>query len=103
MLRIYIFLKKVKSHPALYLGKKDITALSQALAGYEEAIFDLTGERVQFNSKFQQFAEYKFKTESTITVHWTKILSHNRREDEAFDLFFELLDEFFERYEDSKS
>ena len=51
------FLMRIKENPKLYLGKNDIIALSHSISGYEAAIFDLTGKRICFNTKFQIFVE----------------------------------------------
>ncbi len=92
------FLKRVQAHPAVYLGKKDLRALSFSLAGYEEALLDLTGRRVLFHTKFQRFAEKKLPQDSGRTVHWSAMLLNGRSEEAAFDLFFELWAEFLKRH-----
>ncbi|MBQ7846841.1 MAG: hypothetical protein IJ344_01020 [Clostridia bacterium] len=60
MKEIEHFLERVRLRPALYLGKKDLAALSHNLAGYEEALADLTGRKVLFNNKFQCFVQSKY-------------------------------------------
>ncbi|MBQ8216166.1 MAG: hypothetical protein IJZ33_07890 [Clostridia bacterium] len=92
------FLKRVQAHPAVYLGKKDLRALSFSLAGYEEALLDLTGRRVLFNTKFQRFVEQKYEEEYRNTSHWSAFLLKNRSEEDAFDLFFDLWAEFLRLY-----
>ena len=94
------YLKKIKSDPALYLGRKNLIALSFMISGYEEAIYDLTDKRILFNSKIQRFIEQKFITEYKQPVHWSSFLLKNRSDEEAFDMFFEVFEEFKKRYPD---
>ena len=98
MYNIKHFLEKVKNNPALYLGEKNLQSLSFAISGYEEAIFDLTGKRVLFNTKFQRFVEHKYRGEYLLSIHWSKFLSNGRSAEEAFDLFFDIWNEFQQRY-----
>lgn len=100
MREIDAFLEKVKAQPALFLGKKDLKALSYSLCGYESAIFDLTGRRVLWNTKFQRFVEGKYGDEYIGTIHWSNFLLKRQTEEEAFDLFFDLWTEFSQRYPD---
>lgn len=92
------FLERVGEKPALFLGKKDLRALSYSLAGYESAIYDLTGKRVLFHTKFQRFTEKKLPQDSGRTVHWSAMLLNGRSEEAAFDLFFELWAEFLKQH-----
>ena len=92
------FLERVGEKPALFLGKKDLRALSYSLAGYESAIYDLTGKRVLFNTKFQRFVEQKYEEEYRNTSHWSAFLLKNRSEEDALDLFFDLWAEFLRLY-----
>ena len=92
------FLERVGEKPALFLGKKDLRALSYSLASYESAIYDLTGKRVLFHTKFQRFTEKKLPQDSGRTVHWSAMLLNGRSEEAAFDLFFELWAEFLKQH-----
>lgn len=94
MKEIEHFLERVRLRPALYLGKKDLAALSHNLAGYEEALADLTGRKVLFNNKFQCFVQSKYGRAYNKTIHWSTFLLEQYPEEEAFDLFFALFDEF---------
>lgn len=91
MERIYNILEQIKEKPGLYIGKKSVLALSHFISGYLHAIHDLTGEYVRFD--FQTFTEYKTGI-STPAKHWSDILAVGRTDSEAFDLFFEYLEEY---------
>ena len=99
MCKFNLFLEKIKNQPALFLGNKDVVALSYVISGYEEAIYDLTGNRVLFNTKFQIIIEKKHDSERFMTIHWSQLLV-NIYSEESFDRFFELWSEFLRVYPD---
>ena len=67
------------------------------MAGFECAIFELTGRRYNFDSKFQRFVEQKYELEFC-TEHWSTILSRDRSDEEAFALFYSCWEEFHSSY-----
>lgn len=91
---IYSLLAKMKEHYCVYIGTKDLDRLATFVSGYECALFDLLGIQSQFNSSFQTFCEYKYKT--TNGKHWSKIIQGNRTSSKAFDAFWSDLYEFRE-------
>ena len=88
-------LEKIKNNYALIIGKKSLVKLSDFIAAYDFAIFDITKEYTLFNSKFQIFIEYKIP-EKNSNKHWSEIILNNYPDDAAFDYFFVCFDEFKE-------
>lgn len=92
---IEYILKKIKTAYGMYIGNKSLHSLASFMSGFECAIYELTGKRHNFNSKFQRFIEDKYKIDFC-TEHWADIISRNLSSAEAFDLFFIYWDEFNE-------
>ena len=64
------------------------------MSGYECALFDAMGFFPEFNGRFQQFVGKKLGMLHS-SLHWTEMLLDGATEDEAFDKFYVLADEFF--------
>lgn len=91
MEHIFHLLDSIRDKYGLYIGEPSLERLSHFLSGYACALLDLTGERVVFDAAFQRFAEARLGQNGK---HWDGILSEGREPEEAFSLFFVLLDEF---------
>ena len=89
---LYTILEKIKNHPELYIGKKSIQKLADFINGYICAIFEITGKKVFFGN-FKLYIEYKSGI-SHPGQHWSDILSNNKSQEDAFDLFYIYLEEF---------
>jgi len=72
--------------------------LAVLISGYECAIYDITGERVLFDSTFQLYIELQLGNNDNVRKHWDGALLEKYSEDEAFDRFYDYLDEFKELY-----
>ncbi|MFM5888348.1 MAG: hypothetical protein ACKPFD_14685 [Dolichospermum sp.] len=93
---LYDLLTKIKQRPGMYLGKVSITRLKMLLMGYSmsrgELGLQLTQQEKQF-SQFQKWIQGKYQINSA--EGWeTIILSQVEDEKLAFDLFFQLWEQF---------
>lgn len=99
MERIYNLLQDIRKRYGMYIGAPSLERLSWFLAGYESAIKDMfipqCGFKGDFNFQFQRFVENKDNAEDNMGKHWSKIISSGKTEEEAFQVFFEYVDEFF--------
>lgn len=93
---LYDLLARIKQRPGMYLGKVSLTRFKMLLMGYSmsrgELGLKLTQQEKQF-AKFQQWIQTKYQVNSS--QGWeTIILSQVEDEKLAFDLFFDLFEEF---------
>lgn len=93
---LYNLLARIKQRPGMYLGKVSLTRLKMLLMGYSmsrgELGLQLTQEEKQF-AQFQQWIQGKYQINSS--EGWESIiLSQINDEKLAFDLFFELFEQF---------
>ena len=93
---LYDLLVRIKQRPGMYLGKVSLTRLKMLLMGYSmsrgELGLKLTQQEKHF-AKFQQWIQAKYQVNSP--QGWeTIILSEVENEKLAFDLFFELFEQF---------
>ena len=115
----YFILPKIRQLPGLYLGKKSLEALMHYWRGYAFGIEVKTWEhssgrnffenyddavsakvnRIPYNQHFMygfdQFIQSRYKVSLGSLSAATFILQESSSDEEAFDTFFELLDEFF--------
>ena len=93
---LYNLLARIKQRPGMYLGKVSLTRLKMLLMGYGmsrgELGLQLTQEEKQF-AQIQQWIQRKYQINSS--EGWESIiLSQVEDEKLAFDLFFELFEQF---------
>ena len=93
---LYALLVRIKQRPGMYLGKVSLTRLKMLLMGYSmsrgELGLQLTQQEKQF-AQFQKWIQNKYQINSS--QGWeTIILSQVNDEKLAFDLFFELFEQF---------
>jgi hypothetical protein len=93
---LYDLLARIKQRPGMYLGKVSLIRLKMLLMGYGmsrgELGLQLTQEEKQF-AQFQQWIQRKYQIKSS--EGWESIiLSQVEDEKLAFDLFFELFEQF---------
>ncbi len=96
---LYVFIKRLRQRPAMYLGTSSITRLYMLLKGYDyarrEAGVPLTAQEQDF-LQFQEWIQTRFDIHSSQA--WDKIiLFYSIDEEEALNNFFGLLDEFLNR------
>src|SRR5690554_1976441 len=92
----YKLLMKIKQRPEMYLGKKSITLLHIFLGGYDLCYYEHFGPANDLE-QFQQFEEFvrlKYNASKSYYNWAGNILNNSTSEEEAFDRFFELLEEF---------
>jgi hypothetical protein len=93
-------LREVRERPGLWLGSRTLTGLKWLLFGYEIAcaLLDIDEEeRIPDDIPWQAFSEWLAarcnKAGWSVDWHWL-LVEHSRSQEEAFDLFFELLTEY---------
>jgi hypothetical protein len=95
----YQLLDKIKTRPALYLGKRSICSLPAFLDGYTCACHQLgipVTEQEQEFAEFQDWIEKKINQPSTQS--WARIiLFYSEDESQALDTFFQLFEDFLQR------
>jgi hypothetical protein len=95
----YQLLDKIKTRPALYLGKRSIFSLQAFLDGYTCACRQLgiyVTEQEQEFAEFQDWIEKQFNQQSTRS--WARIiLFYSEDESQALDTFFQLFENFLQR------
>ncbi|HEY9621935.1 MAG TPA: hypothetical protein V6C78_16380 [Crinalium sp.] len=96
MLDLYDMFEKIKSKPAIYLGRLSIFQLEAFYFGYSFTRHELglpqTEQELEF-AKFQEWLQNRFEIKTTQS--WASfILFLSRDEKDALDRFFELLDQF---------
>lgn len=91
------FLNFLQKSYGAYIGKKNLERLITFISGYIHGVYVERGIRLQFLPGFQKFVENYYDLKDNIHVfrHWSGIISFfNSTEDEAFDEFYILLNEF---------
>ena len=97
MADLFAMLGKVKAKPGMYLGKPSVYDLFMFLSGYKAAKLEMgirpTDEELEFYREFQPWLQDKFSISTSNS--WAKIIQfYSKDEQEAFERFFTLLDEF---------
>ncbi|NES19518.1 MAG: hypothetical protein F6K41_11450 [Symploca sp. SIO3E6] len=95
---LYDLLQEIQKEPSMYLGSCSITSLRMLLLGYGMARgklgLPLTAQEKEFGG-FQGWIQERYK--STTSQGWDKIiLFHSCDERDAFNRFFELLEQFID-------
>ena len=96
MISFYQRLQKIKEKPGLYLGYPSVSDLFIFLGGYRRACQDmgltLSDEEREFH-EFQPWLQKRFRLSTSAS--WAKIiLLYSSDETHAFEMFFELLEDF---------
>ena len=98
MERIFNLLDNIKDKSGVYIGDKNLQKLSTFLSGYECALYDITRERVFFDSTFQLYVEIALGKNNYGGKHWDGILIEQYSQEDAFDQFYVYLENFKEIY-----
>ena len=90
--KLYELLKEIKKRPGLYLGRASLERLYAFINGYKHQD-SYSAVQTDCLDGFQKYVE---KTYNIHTDHnWASIIQFfSITEEEAFDKFYELLDEF---------
>jgi hypothetical protein len=94
---LFEILEEIKARPEMYLGNPSIENLFMFLVGYKTARRELgiepTEEELKFYGEFQPWLQEKFKIRTSYS--WAALMQlHSINQKEAFDRFFDLLEEF---------
>ncbi len=103
MSSLFPLLKKIQAKPGLYIGKASITELRMFIVGYRFARSEIklptTESETDFYKNFQPWLQMRLNVRTSNS--WDKIILFNVINDQqAFDYFFQLLDEFQQRDRD---
>ena len=95
MKQLFQTLDKIKNKPGMYLGKKDLNRLSFFISTYIFTVKERTGENIPFIHQFSIYINYEYQTGIVDSNQWwDRIISQNRSQEEAFDLFYDHLERF---------
>lgn len=94
---LYEILQKIKTRPGMYIGSSSLNNLFMFLAGYKTAKLELgispTTAELEFYREFQPWLQKRFQVQTVNS--WADIIrGKNQDEQEAFEDFFKLIDEF---------
>lgn len=90
---LFDVLDHCKGRPAMLVRHTSMTLLYQFIVGYIAGLEACYGVSVPFDSAFDEFVNAKFN--DGVVCHWMKkILFYSISEEEAYDSFSKLLDEF---------
>jgi phosphoribosylanthranilate isomerase len=105
---IYELFDSIKKYPGSYFEQKSLTSLTAFLNGFQSALnwtiadFDLDLFEPVTSNVFSRFIEEKLRVKIKNEANWNGLILNetNGNEEEAFDLFFTLLEEFKLKKED---
>ncbi|WP_375514201.1 hypothetical protein [uncultured Nostoc sp.] len=100
MSKLFEILQKIKSKPGMYIGRASVSDLFHFLVGFKTALRELevkaTEEEMDFYQEFQPWVQKKYHVSTSNS--WAKIIMlHCGSEQEGFNSFYRLLDEFQNR------
>ena len=86
-------LADMKRRPGVYFGKKSLERLATFLSGYMCCVSERDGVTSEYLPGFQEFIAERYNIRSA--HHWSEIIRFFcTTDEEAFDEFYKLLDEF---------
>ncbi|HQU86763.1 MAG TPA: phosphoribosylanthranilate isomerase [Pyrinomonadaceae bacterium] len=115
---VYVLLEFIQRHSSMFVGKYKLSELRAFLDGIEFGLNTLNEERFVFDWKqfrpeseyrnrvgFQSWISKKFLKRKEVADVWSTIIlwQTSNNEEKAFDLFFELLEEFKLEFETNES
>lgn len=100
MSKLFEILQKIKTKPGMYIGRASVSDLFHFLVGFKTALRELgvkaTEEEMNFYREFQPWVQKKYHVSTSNS--WAKIIMlHCGSEQEGFNTFYQLLDEFQKR------
>ena len=91
--KIIKMLYEIKEHPGVHIGKKSLERLAMYLTGYVSCMVEMTNGMTFFLIDIQEYVANYYNIKSD--QYWVDIIRfYTLSEDEAYDKFYELLDEF---------
>lgn len=105
MSTVFDLLNRIEKSPGMYLGYPSVSGLFMLLNGYEiargELGVELTNEEEQFYEEFQPWLQNKLGVKSVTS--WAKLIMLSCHDEKTgFEKFFELLDEFQRREQETE-
>lgn len=93
--KLYHLVQKIKKKPEVFLGKKSLHLLRAYLDGYIDYHNEKNNEFNRFFlPKFQDYVEQRYNISKSHS--WVSLITfYSNSEEEAFDNFYLILDEFF--------
>lgn len=100
MSKLFEILQKNQKKPGMYIGSASVSDLFHFLVGFKTAFRELgievTKEEMEFYREFQPWVQGKYHVSTSNS--WAKIIMlHCANEQEGFNAFYKLLDEFQNR------
>lgn len=97
--KIIDMLYEIKDRPGVHIGKKSLERLAMYLTGYVSCMVEMTNEITYFLIELQDYVSNYYEIDSD--QYWVDIIRfYTLSEDEAYDKFYELLDEFIKSKKD---
>ncbi|NEP20200.1 MAG: hypothetical protein F6J97_25505 [Leptolyngbya sp. SIO4C1] len=97
---LFEMLEKIKARPGMYIGKTSVSDLFMFIIGYrtarEELGIEPTATELDFYGEFQPWLQQRLDMRTSNA--WAKMIEFSCGDErDAFERFFELLDEFLRR------
>ncbi|BAY91453.1 MULTISPECIES: hypothetical protein [unclassified Tolypothrix] len=97
MSKLFEILQKIRNKPGMYIGSASVSDLFHFLVGFKTALRELgiaaTKEEMDFYREFQPWVQKKYHVSTSNS--WAKIIMlHCKSEQEGFNTFYKLLEEF---------
>ncbi len=97
MSKLFEILQKIRNKPGMYIGSTSVSDLFHFLVGFKTALRELgiaaTKEEMDFYREFQPWLQKKYHVSTSNS--WAKIIMlHCANEQEGFNTFYKLLEEF---------
>lgn len=97
MVGVLNLFRRMKKNRRLYIGNDNILAMQHIVAGYGECLRDFGIFQDEEFEKFIRFVHDALKAEMSGVSIWRLIAQKTHTDDEAFELFFLLLNKFDEQ------
>ena len=97
MVGVLNLFRRMKKNRRLYIGNDNILAMQHIVAGYGECLRDFGFFQDEEFEKFIRFVHDALKVEMSGVSIWRLIAQKTHTDDEAFELFFLLLNKFDEQ------
>ena len=92
-------MQDLRKRPGVYLGKKTLDGVASLIGGYILCMYERDGVHPEFLTYFQDFVVKHYGIQEHAWQHWTDIIRFfNPTEEDAFDEFYMLVDEYEKRY-----
>lgn len=91
---LYKKIQQIKQKPGMYIGKPSLHLLQAYLNDYVAYHNETNDPNYFFMPEFQEYIQRRFNI--TTTHSWANIITfYSNNDDDAFNRFYQLLEEFF--------